>query len=230
MSDLATILRAHPSFAPVIPADVSRGHPLVLDFSAANSELAGLDITDTPAFTAWLFERIDTADPPVGLGRYGEDRVVYRHSPLFDGEAERRSLHLGVDLFAAAGTPVQAPLAGVVHSAADNANLGDYGPTVLLEHELGDRRFWTLYGHLDRASLTAAEPGREVAAGEAFAALGDLHENGGWPPHLHFQVISDIGSHRGDFPGVAPVSARESWLERCPDPNLILRIPALGSP
>ncbi len=66
-----------------------------------------------------------------------------------------------------------------------------------------------------------------AANGEAFAEVGEHHENGGWPPHLHFQIVGDIGSFKGDFPGVAAPFERERFLELCPDPNLILGIPGL---
>jgi len=227
MTTLVDVLRQVTSFAPVCPFDLSSGPPLVLDFTDSNPELVRLDIADTASFDAWLTERLATVDPPVAIGRYGEDRVLYRHSPLFDGSAERRSIHLGIDLFAAAGTPVVAPLAGHVHSAADNNSVGDYGPTIILEHTLEGLRFWTLYGHLDHACLEGARAGREIPTGSGFAELGTVDENGGWPPHLHFQLITDIGDHAGDFPGVAAPSRRTEWMERCPDPNLILRIPGL---
>jgi hypothetical protein len=45
-------------------------------------------------------------------------------------------VHLGVDLFQAAGAPVHAPCAGRVHSLANNASPGDYGPCVVLAHVL----------------------------------------------------------------------------------------------
>lgn len=212
---------------PVLDIDVSGGTPVVFDFTDANRDLARVDINDAAGFTEALFERIAEADPPVGVGRYGEDRVLYRHSPLFDGAAERRSVHLGIDLFAVEGTPVHAPLDGVVHSLGDNRGLGDYGPTVILEHELDGVRFWTLYGHLDRQTLDELEVGLRLRGGEIVGRLGDLHVNGGWPPHLHFQLIAEVGGHRGDFPGVASPSDRDEWLDRCPDPNLVLRIPGL---
>ncbi len=71
------------------------------------------------------------------------------------------------------------------------------------------------------------EIGRKLAAGEIFAEVGDVSENGSWPPHLHFQIMSDLMGHSGDFPGVAKPSDRERWLTLCPDPNLILGIPEL---
>ncbi|WP_238593699.1 hypothetical protein, partial [Endozoicomonas atrinae] len=54
--------------------------------------------------------------------------------------------------------------------------------------------------------------------------------NGHWPPHLHFQVISDLLDQKGDFIGVAPKSERDYYLSICPDPNLILGIPSLKPP
>jgi hypothetical protein len=66
-----------------------------------------------------------------------------------------------------------------------------------------------------------------VPAGSVVGRIGSAEENGNWPPHLHFQLIAEIGDWRGDFPGVAPPSRRSRFLELCPDPNLILRIPGL---
>lgn len=222
---LPEILRRNgAAIAPVLPAALLARPPLVLDFTETNHELAAVDVADAAGLAAWIEDRLAAAGAGFGLGRYDEDRVLYRHSPLFDDDLERRSLHLGIDLFAPAGTAVHAPLTGAVHSLADNTGVGDYGPTVILEHELEGHRFWTLYGHLGRGVLETLRPGTVVAAGEAFAALGDSHENGGWPPHLHLQLIADLGDHVGDFPGVAAPSERVRWLERCPDPSLILRL------
>lgn len=225
---LAAVLEAHRTLAvEVIPFDFRSGGVEVFDFTAANHELTHLDINDATGFTEYLFEKIVNADVPVGIGRYNEDRVLYRHSPLFDGETERRSIHLGIDLFTVEGTEVNTPFAARVHSLADNNALGDYGPTVILEHRLGQTRFYTLYGHLARTSLESLTSGQSLDAGERVGQVGDLNENGGWPPHLHFQIITDLLGRAGDFPGVASPSQRERYLELCPDPNLILGIPGL---
>ncbi len=215
------------AIAPVVPFDLRSGRLEIFDFTAANTELSHLDINDVTGFTEFLFARIAAAEVPVGIGRYNEDRVLYRHSPLFDGTAERRSVHLGIDLFVVEGTEIKTPLPAVVHSLADNPGLGDYGPTVILEHELDGVRFFTLYGHLSRNTLLALDVGQKLAAGQTLGAAGDLHENGGWPPHLHFQILCEEPEKRGDYPGVAAPSEREHYLELCPDPNLILHIPGL---
>ncbi len=193
-----------------------------LDLTAGNPALARLDLADTAAFSAYIDRLLEREGAVVGVGRWGEDRTVYRFSALFAGDGEARTVHLGIDLFAPAGTAVRAPLPGVVHSLADNARIGDYGPTVILEHEAEGTRFWTLYGHLDPEVLDQLEPGRAFAAGEPFAALGGWPANGGWPPHLHLQVITELGEHRGDFPGVAAPSEAAAWLARCPDPSPLL--------
>lgn len=166
----------------------------------------------------------------IAAGGYGEDRSDYS-SPLFapaDGSAPR-TVHLGLDLFAPPGAEVFAPLDGRIHSFRDNAGAQDYGPTLILEHSLeGDGVFHTLYGHLSRDSLLRLEPGAPVAAGARIGRLGERGENGGWPPHLHVQVILDIGGRQGDFPGVCRRSESHLWLAVCPDPAPLLGV-RLGS-
>lgn len=227
-TEFAAALEANKELiAPVVPFDLQAGRLEIFDFTAANTELAHLDINDVAGFTEYLFERIAASEIPVGIGRYNEDRVLYRHSPLFDGTAERRSVHLGIDLFVVEGTTILTPLPAVVHSLADNAGLGDYGPTIILEHDLSGSRFFTLYGHLSRKTLRSLKRRQTLAAGTTLGTVGDVHENGGWPPHLHFQVICGDPPEGGDFPGVAAPAERERFLGLCPDPNLILGIPGL---
>jgi murein DD-endopeptidase MepM/ murein hydrolase activator NlpD len=113
----------------------------------------------------------------------------------------------------------------VVHSAQDNALFGDYGPTVILTHELDGATFHTLYGHLSRESLAGKEPGAVIKRGERIGTFGAPPINGDWPPHLHFQIIVDMLGKVGDYPGVAAESQRELYLTLCPDANLILRSP-----
>jgi murein DD-endopeptidase MepM/ murein hydrolase activator NlpD len=226
--DLVAVFRKHRHrISPVLPFELSAGGMVVFDFTDANRELARLDINDVSGFTDYIFAAVAEAPTPVGIGRFNEDRVLYRHSPLFDGAKERRSVHLGIDLFVVEGTEVMTPLPATVHSAADNSGLGNYGPTVILRHELDGLEFHTLYGHLSRSTIERLEPGKHLAGGEKFGENGDLQENGSWPPHLHFQLIVDAVAGVVDYPGVAAPSELETYLELCPDPNLILGIPDL---
>jgi murein DD-endopeptidase MepM/ murein hydrolase activator NlpD len=160
---------------------------------------------------------------PLRAGGYGEDRSVYTQT-LFapDGE-EPRTVHLGLDVFAPAGADVFTPLSGRVHSSRINDAEGDYGPTIILEHApVAGLKFHTLYGHLSRDSLKGLKPGTAFMAGEKIADLGTKRENGGWSPHLHFQIILDIGSAKGDYPGVCRRSEQDHWLSICPDPGPLL--------
>ncbi len=222
---LIDALQAHPFFAPVVPTN----KPLrKLDFTASNADLPDLDLTDTAAFSDYVFGKMLGNGRYVGVGGYDEHRVIYRRSAHFgDYAAEGRCIHLGVDIWAEALTPVFAPLPGVVQSVAFNDNFADYGPTIILRHEVGGFEFHSLYGHLTLASLENIFVGREIAAGEGFTAIGNYPENGNWPPHLHFQLITELSGFHGDYPGVASVAERQTYLENCPNPNLILRLAAL---
>src|SRR5207245_8853276 len=103
----------------------------------------------------------------------------------------------------------------------------DYGPLVLLQHETSDgEKFFTLYGHLTKETLLRSKAGQRVGRGKEFARVGTADENGGWMPHIHFQIILDLLELGADFPGVAYASQRGVWTALSPDPNLLLGIPA----
>lgn len=221
------LLNHQNNFFPILGYKITDEKFCILDNSEKNLDLAKIDIADTELFTKYIFDEINKNNCDIGLGKYLEDRVIYRHSSLFAGEAEPRSLHLGIDLFIAAGTPLFAPLAGIVHSFQDNTARGDYGPTIILQHELDGAIFYTLYGHLSRESITNLKVGQNFVAGQRLAEIGDKKINGGWPPHVHFEIITDMLGKKGDFFGVAPVSQWEYFSALCPDPNLILQMPRL---
>jgi murein DD-endopeptidase MepM/ murein hydrolase activator NlpD len=222
--DLATLLARHrDQFTPVFSFSISSPEIAQLDFTVANPLLNQPErLRDTFVFDAMVDEMLTQQHASVGIGGYLENRVIYRRSPHFDDATEPRSLHLGTDVWVPAGTPVAAPLAAVVHSLADNNNFGDYGPTIILQHELEGVPFYSLYGHLTRTDIAGLAPGQAVAAGQVIAHVGPHPENGDWPPHLHFQLIVDMQGRWGDFPGVAPPSERDYWASLCPDPMLVL--------
>jgi murein DD-endopeptidase MepM/ murein hydrolase activator NlpD len=169
------------------------------------------------------------AAPTVGIGRYLEDRAVYTSDGYATaGTGERRTIHLGVDIFLPPGEPVCTPFDGTITGVEDRARPKDYGPVALLEHATPEGTpFFTLYGHLSRSSTAGLRPGRRLAAGDELAAIGDRSENGGWLPHLRFQLlVTHLGEGTAVW-GVAPRSALDRWRLLSPDPNLILRIPGL---
>ncbi|EMR02445.1 peptidoglycan DD-metalloendopeptidase family protein [Cesiribacter andamanensis] len=195
-----------------------------LDLSGANTRLAAIQVADTGGLDAFICAECSRQEGIGGIGGYMEDRRLYLRSAVFAGE-EHRTLHLGVDIWLPAHTPIYAALGGRVHSFADNAGFGNYGPTIILEHQLEEITFYTLYGHLSRQSLLELEEGKPVAAGEQIASLGTAEENGDWPPHLHFQIMLDMEGMKGDYPGVAAPSRADYYRLRCPDPNILLKFP-----
>jgi len=218
------------SAASILDTDLRTAPCVIFDLSVGSTFLgADSSASETENLSEAIFRKMKSAKALVGLGRYNEARLLYT-SPLFGASEnpthERRTIHLGIDLFAAPGTSVHAPLGGVVHAAAINTAPLDYGPLVILRHRIGDGlEFFTLYGHLTREAFDALQVGQRIVRGQQFARIGDVHENGGWPPHLHFQIIVDLLEHRSDFPGVAPASQRNVWTSLSPDPNLLLGIP-----
>lgn len=211
-------------FYPVMGEKLSTKNTLKMDFSPRNGALEKIDLTHTASFTDFVFSQLQTAQKKFGMGGYLEHRAIYRRSEVFATPlADFRNIHLGIDIWCAAGTPVFCPYDGVVHSFQDNAGFGNYGPTIILEHQLGDKRLYSLYGHLYRKDLLAIEVGQPIAKGTAFCHVGPFPENGDWPPHLHVQLMWDLMGNWGDFPGVASQRDLKAYSEICPDPNLILR-------
>ena len=215
---------------PVVPFKPGTDKLLRLDFTSANSDLTDDIINDIGRFSHYIEQRLAVTGARYGIGGYGEHRTIYSRSGLFDDGEEPRRLHLGTDLWSPAGTPVMAPLAGTVHSFANNSAAGDYGATIILQHELDEVFFYSLYGHLSLASINDLAAGKKIAAGEQFAEFGAPSENGYWPPHLHFQLINDIGKYKGDYPGVCRFSAKEQWLRNSPEPDLVIRMNRFISP
>lgn len=209
---------------PVVPFNKEKDKLLLLDFTDANKDLIASTVEDTILFSDYVSKKLSNANAHYGIGGYNEYRTVYSRSKVFDsaeGEEPRR-LHLGIDIWGKAGTPVSAPINGIVHSFAFNDQFGDYGATIILAHEINGSVLHSLYGHLSLADLNSLTVGKRVDGGEVFAHFGVPAENGHWPPHLHFQLIMDMEGKMGDYPGVCKFSEREIYLANCPDPDLLL--------
>jgi 4-aminobutyrate aminotransferase-like enzyme/Ser/Thr protein kinase RdoA (MazF antagonist) len=222
-------LQAHADTCADVCGGLRDPAPLVFDLSATGEVLRQFSgLPDVRALDAFLFGRMRDAGARVGIGRYREPRSLYR-APHFEttDPAERRSVHMGIDLFVEAGTPIVAPLAGVVEAFANRAADDDYGPVIILRHETSERSpFWTLYGHLTADSLDGLTVGRRVARGEEFCRIGTFPQNGNWPPHLHFQIMTHLLDLGTAMDGVAAPSLLDVFESVSPDPNLILGISA----
>jgi murein DD-endopeptidase MepM/ murein hydrolase activator NlpD len=209
----------------VIDSTIPYSEYTPLDLSTSNLGLNQLKITDSSQFEAYVELLLEKNKAKVAHGGYNEIRNLYKRSTVFnDLNTEERNIHIGLDLWIKAGTPVLAALDGKVHSFQYNNNLGDYGPTIILEHQLENQIFYTLYGHLSLESIASIKAGDFFSKGQKLATLGDNSVNGDYAPHLHFQIIKNIEDNYGDYPGVCSKNKLAYYLENCPDPNLLLKI------
>jgi len=238
MISLTEVLQKHRgSFHKVVDFTEKDGIT-ALDLTQKNKELSEFIFNDTGAFTEYINAVLKKNNSLYLVGGYNELREMYKRSALFDFEkihlktadipseknTEPRRLHLGIDIWGAAGTKINAPLGGMVYSFANNNNYGDYGATIILQHQIDMVTFYTLYGHLSLSDIAALRKGQFITRGQCFAHFGSPLENGNWPPHLHFQVIEEMGPKEGDYPGVCKLSEAEKYLKNCPDPDLILNM------
>jgi len=206
-----------------MPASIieTDGNAIVLDLSSGSrlrdTDIAALGVQELDAL---INEEMREAGTKFAFGRYGEPRGLYNSENFADAAAgESRTIHLGIDLFCVAATPVFAPFDGTVELVANNDRELDYGPMLIIRHDSDTAgRFYTLYGHLSLDTLTRVAAGQSVAAGEQVAAVGEPPFNGNWPPHLHMQVITDLLDLGAEFPGVACKSQQDYWFGVSPSP------------
>ena len=181
-------------------------------------------ILDQQQYAEWLDAGMDRSGAKFALGAYMEDRSCYVMEQFNSVAGESRSVHLGIDLFTAAATTVHAPMDGVVVSVQNNDAALDYGPTVILQHQAGANGpvFYTLYGHLSLQTLDIVAAGQNINAGDIIGTLGDITVNGGWAPHLHFQIMTTMLGQHGNFNGACEPAVANVWRLITPDPNLVL--------
>lgn len=221
------IREEQPEFAPVSPIPEQWRQ---MDLGVGSLELGNnRNFEDEYRFERHIQRIMEDDSVEFGLGGYGEVRPFYT-TDAYQVEGNSgprwRTVHLGLDVWAAAGTPVFAPLDGRVHSFADNAAERDYGPAIILEHTPREGlTFYTLYGHLCRESLEQLEVGMPIKKGQQIATYGKREVNGNWPPHLHFQVLLDTLGKHGDFHGVGFPDEWPVWRSLCPNPETLLNLP-----
>ncbi|WP_462266953.1 peptidoglycan DD-metalloendopeptidase family protein [Mucilaginibacter sp.] len=221
---LEAYLKSHPcKTGKVVDFNADTDCLLPFNFTAANTRLSAEVVANTALFSAWINSELAYSGCRYGIGGYMEHRTLYARSTHFNTDGEPRRLHLGTDIWGPAGTPVYAPLEGQVHSFQNNNHFGDYGPTIILQHNLDGLILYSLYGHLTSDSLTGLHAEMLVTKGQRIGAFGQAAENGGWPPHLHFQLVFNLQGHSGDYPGVCRYSEKESYLQNIPNPELVLQ-------
>lgn len=230
-------------FKTIIPFNPGKDKLLAMNLGGNNGALTPAIFNETDLFTNFIDQELRSHKARFGIGGYLENREVYNRSPLFSSPppanenlspvTSQRTIHLGVDIWGPAGTPVFAPWGGSIHSFAFNNRFGDYGATIILQHQVDGCTFHTLYGHLAKADLAIGQ-NQYFSIGERIGSFGTKEDNGNWPPHLHFQVIIDMELKEGDYPGVASLSSLDYYRKNCPDPDILLNmkkwaVPATGT-
>ena len=209
--------------APVFEAPLADAP--ILDLSITGAHACDNPVQPDMADIERAVAALDGGGARAVLGRYDEPRLVYG-APFYlagtHGATDRRTIHIAIDVFLPAGTPVHAPLDATVHTADVRDADYDYGGLVVLRHETPEGvPFFTLYGHLAHDGVRALSEGQAIAAGQAFAELGGPDENGGWPPHIHLQ-LGTTDAPGADWPGVVDPDQRNDWCALFPDPAPLL--------
>ena len=218
------------SIVPVMKVD---SFDCILDLSVGSRLLgAHPDAVKLPNLTKRIWDQMADYNTQFSIGRYAENRHLYAASGFGHGAyptTEKRTNHIGLDLFCEAGLPVFAPFDGTVTYLTIIDLPLDYGGLVVLKHHTDtDVPFYTLYGHLSHDTLNHLEVGQSVKAGQKIATIGKDHENGGWPPHLHLQIIIDFLDKGIDFPGVALEREASVYKALCPNPALLFKLPSIA--
>lgn len=211
--------------AKVIAPEIDYSEYVALDLSVFNEELHHLQLNTARDYEIFIQNLLDKSSAKIAYGGYLERRNLYKRSSVFKNETtNERDIHIGLDLWINEQASVFAVLDGTIHSIQNNNALGDYGPTIILEHQLENFKFHTLYGHLSLESLNDKKVGDYINKGTSIATLGLPPINGDYAPHLHFQIIIDMQNKKGDYPGVCNENDLSFYIENCPDPNLLLKI------
>jgi len=214
-------------FSSVLDTKINHLNKSIISFSS-NSIFTKNYVHKPIILTKKIFTHLKNNESEIGIGLYHEKRNVYQGSNYISklNSESRRDIHVGIDIFAKAGTNIRAPLDGKVFILKDNAYEYDYGPTIILEHKINSLdKFYTIYGHLSKKCLKTLHVGKKIKKNQIIAEIGNYPINGNWPPHLHFQISFDMMGEKENFPGVSEDILLHLWTKISPDPNLILGIP-----
>ena len=210
----------------VIAPTVDYSAYVQIDLSKDNKALENFDTSCSQSWMAYINQYLQDRNKSIAFGGYLETRSIYTRSTHFETKnaLDSRNIHLGIDLWCAAETPVLAAFDGVVHSFQNNTNHGDYGPTIVLKHCIKGVAFYTLYGHLSKSSIKTLHKNTQIVKEQIIGCLGGADVNGDYAPHLHFQIIKNIANYEGDYPGVSSKNDLDFYSTNCPDPNLVLKL------
>jgi murein DD-endopeptidase MepM/ murein hydrolase activator NlpD len=129
--------------------------------------------------------------PVAGATDWSDNWLEPRFTPTFH-------LHQGDDLFAARGTPVRAPYAGVVRFASEGAG----GNAAYVTTPDGTYYYMA---HLDSFS-TKISSGATVKQGDVVGYTGDTGDATGGATHVHFEI------HPRGGPAIDPSAILDGWI------------------
>lgn len=209
----------------VISKEIEYRDYLALDLSIHNADLKNHKLETAKDYEIYIQNYLDKNNAKIAYGGYLETRNIYKRSTVFKNNiSDERNIHIGLDMWINEQAPIYASLEGTIHSFQNNTALGDYGPTIIVKHELDGIIFHTLYGHLSLESLIGKKIGDKIENGQQIGTLGLPPINGDYAPHLHFQIIIDMENKKGDYPGVCSKNQVSFYKENCPNPDLLLKI------
>ncbi|NNK81317.1 MAG: peptidoglycan DD-metalloendopeptidase family protein [Flavobacteriales bacterium] len=201
------------SIHPILGFELNNSNSQELDLSEGKLKDLGIDSGDNDQLSDYIF------NGKVRYGGYGEQRDIYKRGSQFEESANRREIHLGLDIWSPKGTALFCPWNGIVRSCHNNDRFADYGPTLIIEHNFDELKIYMLLGHLGEECLTRWKTGQSIEAGDRIASIGSEDENGGWPPHVHIQLIRDLEGCFNDYPGVCTKAEWPRMRKNCPDPS-----------
>ena len=194
-----------------------------LDLSVSSNWLSNELINDVDSFE----KKINFEPNLIYYGGYMETRVVYDsedYEKLTDSGFENRTTHLGIDFWVKENTTVHSIEDGIIKVLTNDKTIKGYGGLIIIEHNIENIKYYSLYGHLSNQNKSKYKVGDRINRGEKIGEIGANKENGGWCPHLHFQIILTLLDFEDDFPGVCMEDEKMIWSSICPDPKLILEM------
>ncbi len=209
-------------FQPILKSYNNSSDYHKIDLSTQYLENLKIDIENQSDLKRYIQNQLQISKRKIAFGGYLEKRSLYNHKGLFQNQNKQRNIHLGIDFWADAGEEILNPFDAEVHSFADNQEFGNYGPCIILKHNENKKVFYSLYGHLSLQSLKGLKNGQYIKKNSVFCKLGSTDENGGYVPHLHFQIIKNISDYKGDYPGVCHTLDLEYYKANTMNPEVFL--------
>lgn len=107
---------------------------------------------------------------------------------VFNKTMQEWHTHAGVDIEAAAGSEIKAAANGKVSAVKSDPR---YGLTVVIDHDINNRQFTTIYCGLEKTAQNV-KPGGSIKAGEVIGTVGsDIFCEKDQGAHIHFELIEN---------------------------------------